>query len=434
MKEINPLKTYNNFYTPKMISNFSEDIRTLPLGLSINNKILSQKGKIVPLKINSRNAKIPLSFNDKINKTPNRNKNNINKIPNIKENYMLNIALPNTLNNNNKFNLIKNQKENSSSSFIFSNNKLCLLNQLKNLNIMMQANNINKKLTNNFLNLNFYRKNNKNDIYSINNTKENIESVEWMIYNKHKNGNKNTNNINGLDELYKLQKFEEFFQMNNFIPKLIANNNYYNEFKKKHNKDYLLYRNQPKIKNRKSLEIKGNEEKDLLYENENNKLVKKKKLIKYNILSIPGSHHGKEKINQDYSFIIPKINECNNVKIFGVFDGHGPNGDKISQEICKYFEDYFNNEKLYEENLDILNIKENNSIPGSIENKKAKKNSKIRKFKYRNLYKSNIKDHFYNLNEKVISYLIISKNKLNHINFNNAHNSKHLTPKESNQN
>ena len=73
------------------------------------------------------------------------------------------------------------------------------------------------------------------------------------------------------------------------------------------------------------------------------KNIKYKKMICYDMISIAGSDHGRNKINQDCYFIIPKLDGCEEVKIFGIFDGHGDNGDKISKEIKDYFEEYYNN-------------------------------------------------------------------------------------------
>ena len=113
----------------------------------------------------------------------------------------------------------------------------------------------------------------------------------------------------------------------------------------------------------------------------NNKNIKKRKLIKYDILSIPGSHNGVEKINKDCFLILPKINGCNNVKIFGVFDGHGTYGDKISQEICQYFSNFFNNKEIYEQSIDNLDNKENDIISEIIKNMKRKNKINIKKHK-----------------------------------------------------
>ena len=66
-----------------------------------------------------------------------------------------------------------------------------------------------------------------------------------------------------------------------------------------------------------------------------------KKLTNLKMISIPGSNNGKIKKNQVSYFIIPKIYNCEEIKIFGIFDGHGENGDILSKEIKEFFNNYF---------------------------------------------------------------------------------------------
>lgn len=73
------------------------------------------------------------------------------------------------------------------------------------------------------------------------------------------------------------------------------------------------------------------------------KANKKRKMIGYDMISLPGSDHGRININQDCYFVIPKVNEYEEIKIFGMFDGHGEMGDKISNEIKDYFKEYYLN-------------------------------------------------------------------------------------------
>ena len=67
----------------------------------------------------------------------------------------------------------------------------------------------------------------------------------------------------------------------------------------------------------------------------------KKKLIQYHFLSESGNHKGVKKINQDCYFTLNNINDCDNISIFGILNGHGPYGDKLSKEISEYFSSYF---------------------------------------------------------------------------------------------
>ena len=354
MNEINQLKTYNNnniHYTPNSNSFFSNENRIL-LYKNIKDKILTQKKNLLSfnstIKSKNDNNNMPNLFQNNTNRirTPNRNYKMSNNIASSISNnsYRLNIPLPSMINNYSTIN-----KEH--------HYKACL-----------NYNCINKKI-------NIFKEKSPNkDNYNNSNNKENIESVEWMIYNRKNNKKINNNDINVLDEIYTLKKNEELLKMNlnimNLQPsKIIKNINSYNEFKKRHSKDYLLIKNNKSKK--KSFEVKDNnyleKEKDnnnLLLDN--NKNIKQRKLIKYCFLSVPGSHNGAEIKNQDCTLILPKINGCNNVKIFGIFNGHGINGDKISNEVCEYFNYYYNNTKLYEKKIDNTESIEKCSISDTI--------------------------------------------------------------------
>lgn len=99
------------------------------------------------------------------------------------------------------------------------------------------------------------------------------------------------------------------------------------------------------------LHINKNTLRQIPYEYETKKIhkIKQKNLIiSYEILSMPGTERGKQKINQDTYFILPNINNTHNAKIFGIFDGHGINGDKLSQEIRDYFIEFFSDKSKYE--------------------------------------------------------------------------------------
>lgn len=98
-----------------------------------------------------------------------------------------------------------------------------------------------------------------------------------------------------------------------------------------------------------------------------------KKLINYNVISTPGSDYGKTKKNQDSYFIIPQLDNCENVKVFGIFDGHGEVGDILSTEIKEYFKNFFVNLLSYNNELDVDEGEENlhnNFIIKSINNRK----------------------------------------------------------------
>ena len=89
-----------------------------------------------------------------------------------------------------------------------------------------------------------------------------------------------------------------------------------------------------------------------IYKKKNLNKIKKKNvisnIISYEIYSLPGTERGNQKINQDTYLVIPNVNNTHNAKIFGVFDGHGRNGDRLSQEIRDYFIQFFSDKSKYE--------------------------------------------------------------------------------------
>ena len=80
-------------------------------------------------------------------------------------------------------------------------------------------------------------------------------------------------------------------------------------------------------------------------------ISKNKNLISFEIYTLPGTEKFQQKINQDSYLVIPNVNNTHNAKIFGVFDGHGINGDKLSQEIRDYFIEYLSDKKKYEKEI-----------------------------------------------------------------------------------
>ena len=90
---------------------------------------------------------------------------------------------------------------------------------------------------------------------------------------------------------------------------------------------------------------------------------KRKNIISFEIYSLPGTERFQQKINQDTYLVMPNVNNTHNAKIFGIFDGHGMNGDKLSQEIRDYFIEFFSDKKKYEKeeiNLNVYDSKDEN--------------------------------------------------------------------------
>ena len=90
--------------------------------------------------------------------------------------------------------------------------------------------------------------------------------------------------------------------------------------------------------------------------NENKKKIentKKIRILKFNkkktsfssfdTISLPGTKNQVPKINQDSYIAITNVSNQKNIKIFGVFDGHGENGYEISKMVSNYFTEYYEN-------------------------------------------------------------------------------------------
>ena len=205
------------------------------------------------------------------------------------------------------------------------------------------------------------------------------------IYFKKKENQKNKNiklntfdNINSSKTDDSINTHDKIKIKNNktFFPLINQNDNKKNKNKNKKNKTQIKFFDKKKLLNKNNIL-------NIDYTNIKTRTIKikklnvintYKKLFKINFLSQPGSNNGITKINQDCFFIIPEINNCQKIKIFGIFDGHGITGEKISAEIKDYFKNYFIN--LFNDNSininndynDDNNIKNNNLI--NIFNKK----------------------------------------------------------------
>ena len=92
--------------------------------------------------------------------------------------------------------------------------------------------------------------------------------------------------------------------------------------------------------------------KDLLINTENKNSIKS-----HYALSKPGTdEYGHMKINQDSYLILEGVNGLKDFNIFGVFDGHGPEGHLISQFITRYIQLEFKRNKQIEKIKDINTI------------------------------------------------------------------------------
>ena len=192
-------------------------------------------------------------------------------------------------------------------------------------------------------NLDIYNNNFKvNNYLKITNQKHSMESVEWMYYN-----NLSKNLLFNKDHFLNKQNknfppFNSFKNQNSIkkkikFPTLFVNNK--RRLIKTDKNKSTLNRNRIviNVRDKKNFENLNHIEEDKLIINS----IRKRKLIQYHFLSESGNHKGVKKINQDCYFTLNNINDCDNISIFGILNGHGPYGDKLSKEISEYFSNYF---------------------------------------------------------------------------------------------
>ena len=257
----------------------------------------------------------------------------------------------------------------------------------------------------------------------FNKNKSYKESVEWiLLHSKKEKKHSNTNEIFSKTSETKDQK-----QI--IIPEIIINKNNYKKpnserektpKKKQEDKKINIKQFFLKTQNKKNKDVsfsdrtskKAISDRNINLRKDSSKKIINKKLFAFDVLSAAGRDNGKEKINQDCFMIVPSINECKNVKIFGVFDGHGDYGEILSKEIKEYIKElFFCNKNLNDLNCDNNKIDEKNII-NNIENKnkifsktKKRKNKTISVYKFK---KRTSKKQF-NLNIKNDKYLILNR-------------------------
>ena len=384
MELINPnLQTQNFFKTIK------EKIANSKIENLNINRLLTETTKI---KFNSQLNKIysPVAYQSSNNSSQNIFINQLDTlIPNINNfspNYH-NIQKDQKINTAKEDNLIlPNMFNNNEARRKYSDN----LNLFNNLEFYKQfENNINTDLfMENFYKNEFNKKGKKQRV-------KNHESLEWYLMHKKNNIQKNKFNLFNIKKNNQQQPII-MFDLNFFaglgqrVNNILLNQNIYtktesNRFEKNERiKEKIIHENsftnnnkysksvnkKPNFKQNLNLKDESFEEfsyntinKDISKTtinslNQTNKKIHKKKLIGFDVLSKSGRERGREKVNQDCFLVVPNINECENVKIFGVFDGHGEYGEIISKEIRGYFKEYFCNENLYKLNNKTLEVNE----------------------------------------------------------------------------
>ncbi len=105
------------------------------------------------------------------------------------------------------------------------------------------------------------------------------------------------------------------------------------------NKKFLLFNNNNNKTNENKHKFEKTKKIRILKFNKNKKTF----FSSFDTISLPGTKNNIPKINQDSFLTITNINNNKNIKIFGVFDGHGENGLEISKFVSNYFTNYYEN-------------------------------------------------------------------------------------------
>ena len=322
---------------------------------SIRNKLKANENYLSK-KLNSR-----ISLSNKLNDLSNSSK--INTI--LKNSYFKQRNINKVINNYfpKENELISNYSQNNEKNKLFENNNKLMKFQKEKLKITTQI--IQKKIRYHDLDAqtrkkspNFYTplltRNNKN-----NNEKNNEDKTEddpyitvyGVLFSNDNKSNikylkKEPNNLNIANSNSRQNKLWKNNKnlLSLSLPWLVKNQN-----NRKRNKNFNLFSEKSDIS-------KSKERMSYFNDNEMSKIKKRieekldiknnnkfKKMMCYDMTSIAGSDHGRIKVNQDNYFSIPKLDNCEEIKIFGIFDGHGDSGDIISKEIRDFFEDYFLN-------------------------------------------------------------------------------------------
>ena len=260
---------------------------------------------------------------------------------------------------------------------------------------------------------------------SINLNKDNKESVEWILLHKKKEKNKR-------EMFTKPYKMKE--QKPITVPEITTRKSIYKkadserektpniikEDKQKINIKQLFSKTQKKAFKDFSLSNTISEktisDRNRILKKDNPKKIINKKLFSFDVLSVAGRNNGREKINQDCFMIIPSINECKNVKVFGVFDGHGDYGEILSKEVKENIKELFCNKNVYGFNCenntidDEVSINNNENIPAKILIKIKMKKRKNKAMSVDKLKRTTIKK--FHLNIKANKNLLPNKAKL----------------------
>ena len=325
----------------------------------INDSPSPKIASILSNNINNNDIIIPIKSNSRFSSANHRNIINFKGNPKISPFHNINCSLKKRINNffqnqneySNNYNKLKNLYDNHKikkySSEKISNTTEIIQKKIRYHDLNAQTRKKSQKEYTPLLS-----KNNNNKNTEQNNEEKTSDDPYITVYgvlfsknNKKKKPNNlimtNTNIIQ--NRIWKYKNNNNLFPLS--LPWLIKNKN-----KNNNNRNFLDKNNLTKSLKKTSYVSDGEKEISKIKKDDNEyieiEIIQNKKiknLICYDMISIAGIDHGRVQINQDSYFIIPKVQNCEKVKIFGVFDGHGDNGDKLSKEIRDFFEDYFNN-------------------------------------------------------------------------------------------
>ena len=349
--KINQIK--RNSVSPNGVINNMNNINNIKGINNMNNinRMVSLNNMIAINKMNQNNISAPNGINY-INNTNNLNTfNNINNANNI-----ININNRNNLNSINNFNNM-NKINNANNNLNGRNN----MNNMINMNIMNNINN--KSNSNNMNNLNKTIIQNQNNIsmgMPIQNC--NISNIHFMNNNNPNISNQLINNIPINQMINPIQNSPRNIQQNQVlhgqkINPLISQNPQLNNFSIQNNQRFNSQQNQ--IMNQIQNQFQANQNQILSnsqINNNINKVVSEKNEIKdegdikkdisvrynsfdpsgwvknYGVLTLPGKDtSGSQKTNQDSFVFKTGINQIKDFNIFGVLDGHGPEGHFVSK-------------------------------------------------------------------------------------------------------
>ena len=316
---INNKEIHNKFFDKNRKSNYN--YKTIK-GNIIQNNIKSTK---IGQAKNKRKSNIFNNYNN-LSKKNNANEsysmkraysyNNINFNPQI---FLTDQNISNLNNEQSKLNNIINNYETDLDLEQIINKTSYNINNNEN-----QIEENNTQYINNFNNHN-YQENNE-QIINANNYLSQQELNQ--ILNQTSNGQKNNTYISPSPETINIQKENDVFAYNNeseLIPEILNENsqNYYNEFNQSMQEKIIIDID-------KNIILDGR--KSIITNFDGSGFIKS-----YNGLSLPGKGiSGNTKTNQDTFIIKTNINTIKDFNIFGVLDGHGPDGHYVSEFVSNY--------------------------------------------------------------------------------------------------